>query len=313
MGMGFKTDLIERTRDITLESLGRYRTQENTSIQTVILDELVDDNPLRLLMKTEGFEGFYATPLVVKQQMLGVLEVYTCSKRNPEVEWFDLFEALGGQAAIALENSRLFEGMQKANRELSKAYDETIEGWSHALDLRDHETEGHTRRVTELTIRLAKEFGIHGEELAQIRRGSLLHDIGKMGVPDYILLKPGVLTENEWEIMRKHPQYAYDLIFPISYLRPSIDIPYCHHERWNGSGYPRGLNGKEIPFSARIFAVVDVWDALTSDRPYRQAWADDKTLKYIEERSGVEFDPKVVDYFIRLIRRQDSWRSGMND
>jgi putative nucleotidyltransferase with HDIG domain len=233
------------------------------------------------------------------------LEVFSRSKFIPSIEWIDLFEALGGQAAIALENSRLVEGLQKVNHELFQAYDETIEGWSHALDLRDKETEGHTQRVTELTVRLASAFGFHGVDLTHIRRGSLLHDIGKMGVPDYILLKPGPLTDEEWVIMRKHPVYAYDLITPIAYLQPAIDIPYCHHEKWDGSGYPRGLKGQEIPFSARIFTVVDVWDALTSDRPYRSAWSREKTLAYISERSGTEFDPQVVEEFVRMICQRD--------
>ncbi len=187
--------------------------------------------------------------------------------------------------------------IEQAHSQLLSAYDATIEGWSRAMDLRDKETEGHTQRVTQLSEKLAKIAGIRQDELIQIRRGSLLHDIGKLGVPDSILLTPNKLTDGEWEVMRKHPQYAYEMIQPIEYLRPALDIPYCHHEKWDGTGYPRGLKGEEIPLSARIFAIVDVWDALTSDRPYRAAWDKQKTLQYINEQSGKHFDPHIVELF----------------
>lgn len=187
--------------------------------------------------------------------------------------------------------------IEQAHSQLLSAYDATIEGWSRAMDLRDKETEGHTQRVTQLSEKLAKIAGIRQDELIQIRRGSLLHDIGKLGVPDSILLTPNKLTDEEWEVMRKHPQYAYEMILPIEYLRPALDIPYCHHEKWDGTGYPRGLKGEEIPLSARIFAIVDVWDALTSDRPYRAAWDKQKTLQYINEQSGKHFDPQIVELF----------------
>ena len=184
--------------------------------------------------------------------------------------------------------------------DLVLAYDATIEGWSRALDLRDRETEGHTQRVTELTIKLARMMTRNDEELVHIRRGALLHDIGKMGIPDNILLKPGPLTTEEWEVMRRHPFYAYELLAPIPFLRPALDIPYCHHEKWDGSGYPRGLKAEEIPLSARIFAVVDVWDALCSDRPYRQAWEPARAMLYIQEQSEHHFDPRVVASFLEL-------------
>jgi putative nucleotidyltransferase with HDIG domain len=185
--------------------------------------------------------------------------------------------------------------------ELAIAYDATIEGWSHAMDLRDKETEGHTQRVTELTILLAKAMGIKDKEILHIRRGALLHDIGKMGIPDHILLKEGPLTDEEWTIMRKHPLLAYEMIQPIRYLHQSLDIPLAHHEKWDGTGYPRGLKGEEIPLVARIFAIVDVWDAVTSSRPYRKAWSKKKTLAYIKEQSGKHFDPQVVDVFLSVI------------
>jgi putative two-component system response regulator len=191
--------------------------------------------------------------------------------------------------------------IEQAHLQLLSAYDATVEGWSRAMDLRDKETEGHTQRVTILTEQLARIAGISEDELIFVRRGALLHDIGKLGVPDSILLKSDKLTDEEWAIMRNHPQYAHDMIYPIEYLRPSLDIPYCHHEKWDGSGYPRGLKGEEIPLAARIFAIIDVWDALTSDRPYRPAWSKEETLKYIQNETGKHFDPYVVELFNRLM------------
>ncbi len=184
--------------------------------------------------------------------------------------------------------------------ELALAYDATIEGWSHALDLRDKETEGHTLRVTEMAMELARAMGVGDEELIHIRRGALLHDIGKMGVPDSILLKPDKLSDEEWVVMRKHPRFAYEMLVPIDYLKPAIDIPYCHHEKWDGTGYPRGLKGEQIPLAARLFAIVDVWDALRSDRTYRKGWTEEETLKYIRSLSGTHFDPKVVEMFLDM-------------
>jgi putative two-component system response regulator len=191
--------------------------------------------------------------------------------------------------------------LEEAHHLLLQAYDQTIEGWARALDLRDKETEGHSRRVTQLTLELAKAAGIDGEALIHIRRGALLHDIGKLGVPDAVLLKPSRLDDEEWELMRQHPQMAYDMLYPIEYLRPALEIPYCHHEKWDGSGYPRGLKGEEIPLSARLFAVVDVWDALTSERPYRPAWTIEQALAYLKEQAGRHFDPNVVELFLNLV------------
>jgi len=192
--------------------------------------------------------------------------------------------------------------LQEAHSQLLDAYEATIEGWSRAMDLRDRETEGHSQRVAEFTMRMAIASGMSPEELVHVHRGALLHDMGKLGVPDSILHKPDTFTDEEWAIMRRHPQLAYDMLYPVEYLRPALDIPYCHHEKWNGSGYPRGLKGDEIPLAARLFAVVDVWDALTSDRPYRRAWANENALAYIKEQSGKHFDPEIVNLFFRVIK-----------
>jgi len=190
--------------------------------------------------------------------------------------------------------------LQHAHTDLAEAYEATIEGWSHVLDLRDKETEGHTQRVTEITIRLARALNVPPEEIIHIRRGALLHDIGKMAIPDSILQKPGPLTEDEWKEMRRHPEYAQQMLSPIIYLRSALDIPYCHHERWDGTGYPRGLKGQEIPLSARIFSIVDVWDALLSNRPYRRGCTEESVLEYLRKHSGVSFDPYLVDAFLDL-------------
>jgi PAS domain S-box-containing protein len=247
----------------------------------------------------EDFTCFYVVPLISKGKIIGALEVFERKHRHHDQDWMEFLTTLAGQAAIAINNVSLFNDLQRSHHDLRIAYETTLEGWSAALDLRDRETEGHTQRVTKLTEQIAAAMGIKDDELLNFRRGALLHDIGKMGVPDKILHKRGSLTKKEWEIMRKHPQFAYTLLYPIAYLHDSLDIPYCHHEKWDGSGYPRQLKGEDIPLAARIFAIADVYDALTSDRPYRDAWSKEDTLNYIVDQSGKHFDPKIVEMFIR--------------
>jgi putative nucleotidyltransferase with HDIG domain len=251
----------------------------------------------------ERFAFYYVTPLVAKGELKGVLEIFQRKPFNPGPEWIAFMEMVRSQAAIAIDNGQLFENLQRLNLELTMAYDATVEGWSRALDYRDKETEGHTLRVTELTLHLARAMDLPESELVHIRRGALLHDIGKMGVPDAILLKPGPLTDEEWTIMRRHPQIARDLLAPIAYLKPALDIPYCHHEKWDGTGYPRGLKDDEIPLAARLFAVVDAWDALRSDRPYRAAWPEEKVLEHIRSLAGTHFDPQVVPVFLKVLEQ----------
>jgi len=239
--------------------------------------------------------------LIAKGQVKGVLEIYHRSPLNPDPDWLNFLETLAGQTALAIDNSQLFENLQQANMALSIAYDATIEGWSRALDLRDEETEGHTQRVADMALRLARQMGIGEVELMHVRWGALLHDIGKMGIADQILKKPGPLSEDEWLQMCKHPRSAFDLLSPISYLGRSVDIPYCHHEKWDGTGYPRGLRGEEIPLIARIFTIVDVWDAVSSDRPYRPAWPRERAVQHVLSEKGKAFDPKVVNAFMELL------------
>lgn len=271
--------------DVMLQSKVRYGEQALLSRQYAPQDAVF---------------GVYL-PLVARGEPLGLLELFMDRKFRPDSNWLEFVSMFAKQISLAIESNQTFERLQQANQELMQAYEKTVEGWAQALDLRDHETEGHTRRVTEATVLLARTLGVPDEEIVHIRRGALLHDIGKMGVPDEILHKPGPLTPEEDALMRQHPIWARKLLEPIAYLRPAIDIPYCHHERWDGSGYPQGLKGLAIPFSARIFAVVDVWDALSNDRPYRKAWSTTAVRKYLQERSGTDFDPKVVQAFLALL------------
>jgi HD-GYP domain-containing protein (c-di-GMP phosphodiesterase class II) len=249
---------------------------------------------------TEGFNVYIAAPLMAKGQVVGVMELFNREPLEIDYEWRDFLDTLAGQAAIAIDNAALFKARQQSSIELLVAYDLTLEGWSKALDLRDRETEGHSLRVTEGTERLARYMNYSPGEITHMRRGALLHDIGKLGIPDGILLKPGSLSNEEWAVMRLHPSYAYEWLSPIPFLKPALEIPYSHHERWDGSGYPRKLVGEEIPIAARIFAVIDVWDALTSDRPYRRAWSEEQSINYLKENSGILFDPKVIEAFISM-------------
>lgn len=253
----------------------------------------------RTIILSRKLRSLLYVPLMAGDHVEGVMIVGTqnAARQYSAVE-VDLCRALSSQIALAVTNAKLFESAQIAAAELRCAYDATLEGWSLALELRDEETSGHTERAAALAVDLASRLGVPESQLSHVRRGALLHDIGKMAVPDSILRKEGSLTDDEWAVMRKHPEYAHQFLSQIEYLEPALDIPYCHHERWNGTGYPRGLKGEEIPLSARIFAVIDVYDALTSDRPYRKAWSKDQALQHIETQAGIHFDPEVVSVFL---------------
>ena len=292
---GFETSAFEKAKPVRLDEgmLGQAFVKR----QIIYISNITEQNKnprFAEALAQEPFIGYYAVPLIANNEVKGVLEIFHRTELAGGPEWMNFLQILANQAAIAIDNSLLLSDLKQSNSELIQAYDATIQGWSRALDLRDNETEGHTQRVTELTMKLARMFGLPEEELIHVRRGALLHDIGKMGVPDRILLKPGPLTDEEWVVMRQHTTFAYELLSPISFLKPALDIPMCHHEKWDGTGYPHGLSGDQIPFAARIFSVVDVWDALTSDRPYRAAWPEEKVLDYICSLSGTQFDPQVV-------------------
>jgi PAS domain S-box-containing protein len=300
-GRGFRTRAITQSNIRIGQSDAGRAAMDGQTIFRADLSKVGDHYNRPSILLSENFVSYFVVPLIAKGETKGILELYHRNRLNPDIEWMNYFENLSGQAAILIDNWKLHSDLQHSNLELKLAYTNTLEGWVRALDMRDQETEGHTKRVTEMTLRLAGFMNMPNDRLVYIYRGALLHDIGKMAVPDSILRKPGPLGKEELKIMRMHPTYAYELLHPIAYLEPSIEIPYAHHERWDGSGYPRGLKCDDIPLAARVFAVVDVWDALRSDRPYREAWSDIQVTKYIRTHSGEYFDPMVVAAFQELI------------
>ncbi len=298
---GFNSAAINQTHLYLGQGLaGKVALERKTLQVNDILNNEYDPRQAAMI-HSEGFITYTGAPLIAKGEIKGVLEVYHRKPFSADAEWLAFMNTLAGQAAIALDNAAMFADLQRSNLELALAYDTTLEGWAKALEGRDQETEGHSRRVTDAALELGRTLGLTDDVLAHMRRGSLLHDIGKMAIPDAILHKNGPLSDDEWQIMRKHPEYACDWLAAIPFLRPALDIPRCHHEKWDGSGYPRGLKGEQIPLSARIFAVIDVWDALRSDRPYRSAWEFDKAFEYIQNQAGSHFDPKVTETFLALL------------
>ena len=250
----------------------------------------------------EKFASYYAVPLIAKGQVKGVLEIYRCSFLQPDDDWLDFLSTIAGQTAVAIDNANMFQELQRANADLSLAYDSVIESWMKVLELGNRESQAHASHVVDLTIKLASTMGIAEEELVHYRRGALLHDIGELGISESILNKPGTLDEAEWKIIKTHPQVAFRMLSSNHYLAPALDIPHYHHERWDGSGYPDGLSEAQIPFAARLFAVVDVYDALTSPRPYRPAWSHTSALKYIQQNSEKLFDPAIASAFSQMMR-----------
>lgn len=249
-----------------------------------------------------GLRSILFVPLIADNTRLGAFILGSVGQEKAYGSTdVDLCRTLAHQISLALANARLHDSLLDLNRRLEEAYDATLGGWAVALEMRDRETKGHADRVEQLTMQLAAEMGVPHEELVHVRRGTLLHDIGKMAVPDPILQKPGPLTEAEWAVMRTHPERARDFLGGIDFLAPALVIPYCHHEWWDGTGYPQGLAGEQIPLAARIFAVVDVYDALTSDRPYRKAWSHERAVAHLRAEAGSHFDPEVVSTFLALI------------
>jgi PAS domain S-box-containing protein len=299
-GVGFRTQLMNGFS----VSIGKgWAGKAAQTHSPVFIPDLkkASDQLIKLAPKAEKLVSYYAVPLITNNEVKGVMECLTRSPLQQDQDWVEFINLLAGQAAIAINSAQLFDEIKHSNIQIVRAYDETIEGWSRAMDIRDKETEGHTQRVVELTLRLAQAMGVPEEQLTHIKRGTLLHDIGKLVVPDTILFKPAALSDLEWKIMKKHPLNAYNMLASVDYLKPALDIPYCHHEHWDGSGYPRGLKGENIPLAARIFSVVDIWDALLSDRPYRPAWSRVKTIDYIKSQSGKDLDPGIVNVFLKII------------
>ncbi len=300
-GKGFHSNILQYTRLKMGEGCaGRVALErEMIHIPDLTKDRMeFDRSPLFV---QENFVTYWGVPLMAKGRVLGVLEMFHRSPHRPDKDLQNFLVMVAGQAAIAIDSAVMFSELQRSNVELSLAYDATIEGLSRALDLRDKETKEHTFRVTDITVKLATRLGIKQSDLIHIRRGAILHDIGKVAIPDQILFKPGPLAQEEWAIMRRHPDIAVELLSPVSYLEPALEIPHWHHEKWDGSGYPDGLRQEDIPFAARLFAVADVYDALTSNRPYRSAWSKWDAVEYIETHAGTHFDPRVVPEFLDLI------------
>jgi putative nucleotidyltransferase with HDIG domain len=303
--IGFRTDALLHTHLRSGQGFAGRALLSEDAILVSHLDQDAEGFSRSPAFTAEGFVFYAGRRLTVKDKTVGVIELYRRDHFVPSSSWDLFFKTLAGQAAIALDNSALLLGLRRANAELEEANEGTIESWAEALELRDQETEGHSRRVTESTVALARLFGISGPDLDRVRKGALLHDIGKMGIPDSILLKPGPLEAEEFAVMKRHPIIARNLLSRLRFLKDSLDIPYCHHEKWDGTGYPQGLAGETIPLPARLFAVVDVWDALRSDRPYRRAWSEESVLEHLASLSGTHFDPRAVEVFLSIRRAEN--------
>ncbi len=299
-GLGFQTPVIETTA----LRLGQSYAGQAALERRIIMAEDLNTKASRILtpeFNQENFSHYIGVPLVSKGVVKGVLELFNRTPFKQDPAWFGLLESMAGQAAIAIENAMLLDEVQKVNINLRSAYDATIEGWARSLSLREGDSQGHVKQVADLTVELAQTAGYQGEGLLSIRRGALLHDIGKLAIPDTILFKPAPLTEDEWKIMKTHPVVSKRILSSIDFLQPAIDIPYSHHEKWDGTGYPDGLKGSQIPFAARVFAIVDCWDSLRSNRPWRKAWTDEQAWDYIINNSGKAFDPQIVEKFRQLL------------
>jgi putative nucleotidyltransferase with HDIG domain/PAS domain S-box-containing protein len=269
----------------------------------IYITDMLQETPpgAEALNRVAGFQICAALPLVARRQVKGVLLFFIRHNASVDNDWKPFLQSLALQTAIGMDHVDMLEHLKRSHRELALAYDETIKGWAQALELREKEDRGHAERVSGLTVRLASQLGINGEALDHIRRGAFLHDIGKMAVPDNIVYKTGPLNSEEWGIMRQHPYEGFRMLSGISYLEKALDVVYCHHEKWDGSGYPRGLKGDGIPLMARIFAVVDVWDALTNNRPYRTAWTNEEVRAYMGDQSAKQFDPHVLEVFLQMV------------
>ncbi|MGD2080992.1 MAG: PAS domain S-box protein [Nitrospirota bacterium] len=290
LGKCFPGHVIRQKENLVINDIPSYLTM---TPKMTLTKEYIQ------FLEEEKVKSYFGTPLIVRGDIKGVLEVFHRSSIRITSTAEKILMTLAGQVGIGMENGELHQHLSTTIDDLTIAYDDTIEGWARALDFRDKESEGHSRRVTDMTVRIADMMEIDDKAFINIQRGALLHDIGKLGVPDAILLKPGKLNDKEWGVMQRHPEFAFELLSPIEYLKDAVHIPYCHHEKWNGTGYPRGLKEEAIPIEARIFAVVDIWDALNSDRPYRPKWEKVRILEYLKTLSGTELDSKVVEMFIK--------------
>lgn len=297
---GFKQNILQHT-DIEIgEGLAGQACESQQLVKVLDLGRTEQSIVRSLEFSTEKFVSYFGVPLLAKHRLVGVLEIFQRERFEPDQEWIDLLEMIGGLAALAIDHQNLYQDLTRSRVNISNAFDAIIEGWAQALELRGIEAKGHWRRVEDLSLRLAEGVGLKGTDLIDLRRGALLHDIGKMGIPDEILLKGGKLTKEERKVIGRHPLDAFELLQPIEGLQTALDIPLYHHERWDGEGYPYGIAGEDIPLPARIFAVVDVWDALLTDRPYRKAFTMAEALLHMRKQSGKHFDPAILKVFLDI-------------
>lgn len=301
-GQGFQTKKAQRLPVMIGQGFAGKAALERRTISIPDLGKQPHNSIFVFDLIQEKFANYYAVPLIAKGQVNGVLETYHRDALRPDDDWLDFLGTIAGQTAVAIDSAGLFQDLQRTKSELNLAYDAAIESWAQVLELTKRESETHSARVVELTLEMARTMGIAERELIHFRRGALLHDVGNLGIPESILNKPGPLDEVELQTVQSHPLLAYNLLASVNYLAPAIDIPHYHHERWDGSGYPEGLSEEQIPFPARLFAVVDVYDSLTCDRPYRPAWSHQAAMEHIHQFSGKLFDPGVVRAFSQVMK-----------
>jgi putative nucleotidyltransferase with HDIG domain len=299
-GHGFRTFNLQPAAVMIGQGYAGTAALERRTVSIPALDEAHAGSLFSPGMARENFASYYAIPLITKGQVEGVMEIYHRTILKPADDWFEFLATLAGTTGVAIDSASLFQDLQRSNVDLSMAYDTAIESWARALELSGRETQAHTQRVAHWTVQLANEMHVDEKDFNDLRRGALLHDIGKLVIPENILNKTGILDNSEWEITKSHSRQGYELLSSIKNLSAALDIPRCHHERWDGSGYPEGLRGERIPLAARIFAVVDVHDALLSERPYRPAWTQHAARAYLQEQSGILFDPQVVTTFLKI-------------
>lgn len=301
-GLGFRTRNLRHVPVMIGQGFAGQAALERRTVSIPDFESQLAELQSAPAILQEKFTSYHAIPLIAKGQVKGVLEIYRRSPTEPDEEWVEFLATLAGQAAVAIDSGSLFQELQRSNAELTLAYDAALESWAQFLEISGRETREHVFRVVDLSIRLAQFLHISDSDLVHYRRGALLHDIGKVGIPEAILNKPGPLDEAEWLVVRNYPNLSYQMLASLQHLGPALDIPHYHHERWNGSGYPYGLRGEQIPFSARIVGLVDVYDALQAKRPYRPAWSKEAALEYVRRQSGTLFDPTIVDGFLEIMK-----------
>jgi hypothetical protein len=298
---GFFTSALEATRLVSGQKYVDLAAEERRIVSNFeSRDQTPGADPDEGIPQ-EALPSEHFAPIIVGGKVKGVLAVFLSRKARIPPNWFVLFDAIANQTGLALDYNDIYNDLQRTYRDLEVSYEATLESWCRALDLRDQETEGHSQRVTSLSMALAARLDLGDEAISAVRKGALLHDVGKIGIPDNVLNKPGALDAAEWELMRRHPRIGHDMIAGVPYLSGALEITLHHHEHWDGSGYPDGLAGTSIPVAARLFSIVDVFDALTSDRPYRSAWNKEKALDYLKAQKGIQFDPEILDVFISMV------------